>query len=452
MAYAAWWSGPAAPAAVLFLLGSCFLLGRMLVRWTDGVTQTLVGAAVWMSVAWVALHFPVNTRWVYVAALALPYARGFRFARRFRAPGSRTEAAALALLLFIMGAHFLVALKPEISSDGLSMHLALPMAVFRDGALGFRCPPLRLVGDARRRRHAVRRGVCVGWREIRRGRGAAVEFRFLGHDRCPNSATSRQLDSSRACFSGGDASRRTRGRVAGGGAVCLDAAGAIGHRLPVHRERLGGVRAGSVARARPLFGHGRLARTRRRGFSDRVGGGGEADRRSVPGSAGPRGRGGRGPARPVEALGDRGGAGDRGRVAAIRVCLRRHRQSRIPVRECHLPLAAVRHGPVFRRSPLSPPAFLVDALRPDVPLHAVHRRARRRGGLSVFPAARAGVVAATQAGPRRARGHRGGRRFDDSVGPAQPAVSVPGLCRCSRSSSRLWRRRRHCSREPYSAR
>jgi len=137
IAYAAWWSGPAAPAAVLFLLGSCFLLGRMLVRWTDGVTQTLVGAAVWMSVAWVALHFPVNTRWVYVAALALPYARGFRFARRFRAPGSRTEAAALALLLFIMGAHFLVALKPEISSDGLSMHLALPMAVFRDARWGF---------------------------------------------------------------------------------------------------------------------------------------------------------------------------------------------------------------------------------------------------------------------------------------------------------------------------
>jgi hypothetical protein len=144
--YTAWWSGPAAPAAVLYLLGSCFLLGRFLLdrttaRATDGVTQTLVGAAVWMTVAWVALHFPVNNRWVYVAALALPYAGGFRSQARALslsgAPGSRVEAAALALLLFIMGAHFLVALKPEISSDGLSMHLALPMAVFRDARWAF---------------------------------------------------------------------------------------------------------------------------------------------------------------------------------------------------------------------------------------------------------------------------------------------------------------------------
>jgi len=142
IAYAAWWSGPAAPAAVLFLLGSCFLLGRTLLakataHSTDGITQTLVGAAVSMSVFWIALHFPINNRWVYLAVLALPYAGGFRFQTRPRAPGSRMEATALAMLLFIMGAHFLVALKPEISSDGLSMHLALPMAVLRDARWAF---------------------------------------------------------------------------------------------------------------------------------------------------------------------------------------------------------------------------------------------------------------------------------------------------------------------------
>lgn len=135
--YAAWWSGPAAPIAVLFLLGSCFFLGRSLARSADSVSQTLAGAAAWMSVAWIALHFPVNTRWVYLIALAFPYARGFPLKFRFRTTQSRAETAALALLLFVLGAHFLVALKPEVSSDGLSMHLALPMAVARDARWGF---------------------------------------------------------------------------------------------------------------------------------------------------------------------------------------------------------------------------------------------------------------------------------------------------------------------------
>ena len=141
--YAAWWCGPVAPLAVLYLLGSCFLLGRTLTRGTGGITQTLVGAAVWMTIAWVALHFPVNIRWVYWIAIAAPYLAGFRARRNsrpawgFLVPQSRSEAAALALLLFVMGAHFLVALKPEISADGLSMHLALPMAVLHDARWAF---------------------------------------------------------------------------------------------------------------------------------------------------------------------------------------------------------------------------------------------------------------------------------------------------------------------------
>src|SRR5437762_8796356 len=47
------------------------------------------------------------------------------------------EAAALALLLFSFIARLLASLRPEDSADVLAMHLALPMAVARDGGLAF---------------------------------------------------------------------------------------------------------------------------------------------------------------------------------------------------------------------------------------------------------------------------------------------------------------------------
>ncbi len=138
--YVAWWSGPAAPIAVLYFLGSCLCLGRLFSDDSEAPVAILLGAAVWMSVIWTALHFPINARGVYVAGLAAPYLLGVRSmtvaARKIRLPG-RAEAAALAVLLFVLFAHLLAALKPEISADGLSMHLALPMAVAREARWGF---------------------------------------------------------------------------------------------------------------------------------------------------------------------------------------------------------------------------------------------------------------------------------------------------------------------------
>jgi hypothetical protein len=137
--YTAWWTGPVAPLAVLYFLGSCWCLGRLWARDENPATATLLGAAVWMFAVWLALHFPVNTRAVYAVALLLPYVVNYRSitvaARQIRM--ERTEAAALALLLFILIAHLLVALKPEVSADGLSMHLALPMAVAHEARWAF---------------------------------------------------------------------------------------------------------------------------------------------------------------------------------------------------------------------------------------------------------------------------------------------------------------------------
>jgi hypothetical protein len=136
LGYAAWWSGPLAPFAVLYFLGSCYSLGRLLSRTAGGVSAILVGASAWMLLLWCVLHFPVNYGWVYAAAFALPY-----LWHRPRVPmaflADRKEASSIAVLLFVLGAHLLVALKPEISSDGLSMHLALPAAVADQSLWGF---------------------------------------------------------------------------------------------------------------------------------------------------------------------------------------------------------------------------------------------------------------------------------------------------------------------------
>lgn len=135
--YAGWWAGPLAPLAVVYFLGSCGALGRRLALGTDAITQTLVGAAVWMTVLWCALHFRVNFGWSYALAFGVPYLLSRQRPALPPKLAGRGEAAAVAVLVSVLGAHLLVALKPEISSDGLAMHLALPAAVAQHGVWGF---------------------------------------------------------------------------------------------------------------------------------------------------------------------------------------------------------------------------------------------------------------------------------------------------------------------------
>ena len=130
--YTIWWSGLAAPLAVLYMLGAFLLTGRILVRESDALTSTLLGLATWMEAIWIALHFPVNRPAVYVIAFAIPYLiEGRRLRQYLRLPAlpDRRSAAALSVLLFVLGAHWLLTLRPEISADALSMHLALPTKV-----------------------------------------------------------------------------------------------------------------------------------------------------------------------------------------------------------------------------------------------------------------------------------------------------------------------------------
>jgi glycosyltransferase involved in cell wall biosynthesis len=130
-------AGPLAPAAVLLFLVSACALGSLIVD--DELLATLAGTGIFILLMLAVARVPVSYPAAWAAELLLPVAFGLRgvvrrFAgwvralspRRVRPPAER---AALALLIFILGAHWLVAMKPETSADGLAMHLAIPVNI-----------------------------------------------------------------------------------------------------------------------------------------------------------------------------------------------------------------------------------------------------------------------------------------------------------------------------------
>ena len=129
--------GPLALLCVLFFLCSSFLLGRLLFPGEgalDDLLALLLGIGIWMLLIGAAAHFPVNTPLTYLAALSIPFVVGWRLIRpglgtvlsRFRPqPISLSSYTALLLLLFVVLIHYLAALKPEVSHDGLSMHMVI---------------------------------------------------------------------------------------------------------------------------------------------------------------------------------------------------------------------------------------------------------------------------------------------------------------------------------------
>ena len=100
---------------------------------------TLSGIGVYVFLMTFLVRLPVNYPAVWGAMLAIPILldlRGVGSRMRDWASSLRRvelrgwwERATLALLVFLLVAHWLVALKPEISADGLAMHLAAPMNI-----------------------------------------------------------------------------------------------------------------------------------------------------------------------------------------------------------------------------------------------------------------------------------------------------------------------------------
>jgi 4-amino-4-deoxy-L-arabinose transferase-like glycosyltransferase len=143
VAAAVFTSHAAAAAAVLFLVLSCVVLGRGVLRLL-GATQVagsavealLTGAGVVGTLIALTAARPLHHFWVYIVLLALPLVLGRKMLREWLATW-RTRAAAeapalsAAILVEALSAgvlllYVVVALLPEIGHDALAMHLFVP--------------------------------------------------------------------------------------------------------------------------------------------------------------------------------------------------------------------------------------------------------------------------------------------------------------------------------------
>jgi hypothetical protein len=144
-------------ALVLFALG-CYGIGLIVFRvlrlagserhrplWLD-VLALVAGSGIWAFAISFLAFAPWNRAAVHGLLLAIPAAvgarslwnRGRATAGPQRASGpSAAEFGALALLLYVLGAQFLMSLKPEVSADGVGLHLVVPMHVAIHGSWHF---------------------------------------------------------------------------------------------------------------------------------------------------------------------------------------------------------------------------------------------------------------------------------------------------------------------------
>jgi hypothetical protein len=130
--YAEWWcsqfADPIAPVVVCYFLGSCYSLGRAV----KARQPLLVGLAIWIFILSIAVHFPINRGWIYLTAFGIPY-----IALRGKPAPPAKGNLALAGLIYIVLLHLGIVLKPEVSTDGLAMHLAIPDMIARAGKFAF---------------------------------------------------------------------------------------------------------------------------------------------------------------------------------------------------------------------------------------------------------------------------------------------------------------------------
>jgi hypothetical protein len=140
--------GPQAVLALLFFSLGCYGIGleafralRFQSREADqelsqDALAILTGAAIWGFAASLLAFTKWNWPIVHGLLLAVPAITGARHIWRRARIGVyptriSTQAAAdywaMALLLYVLGAQFLMALKPEVSADGLAIHLVVPM-------------------------------------------------------------------------------------------------------------------------------------------------------------------------------------------------------------------------------------------------------------------------------------------------------------------------------------
>jgi glycosyltransferase involved in cell wall biosynthesis len=146
--------GPVALLAVAaFLIASCALGSKLLGAGEDAQPETqlcatLLGIASYIFLMTFLVRLPVNYPAVYVMLLVIPVLLDIRgVVRRLAAwgtavvrarPRRRPQVAAFAVLVFVLGMHWILVPQPESSADGLAMHLAIPANVSQHHVFTYR--------------------------------------------------------------------------------------------------------------------------------------------------------------------------------------------------------------------------------------------------------------------------------------------------------------------------
>ncbi|GIU74212.1 MAG: hypothetical protein KatS3mg004_1299 [Bryobacteraceae bacterium] len=128
--------GPLALAGVVWAALGAWACGWLLWPRARGsvespaAVQITLGLALWAAAVMWTAALPLHHRALYWLLPALTAAaawqRGWRPRLSLAGPAARWAAAAWAVALFPLFAHWLVALKPEVSADGLAMHMVIP--------------------------------------------------------------------------------------------------------------------------------------------------------------------------------------------------------------------------------------------------------------------------------------------------------------------------------------
>jgi hypothetical protein len=128
--------GFAAPVAIGYIAASCYAVGAIWFRSQPEFLQKnlqlpiFVGLASWTFFVMATARWPIHYRWIYwlLPAIPIAYALWRRLLPTLQPEYAKTrrELIPLAVALFPLLCAWLAALKPEVSSDGLSMHMVIP--------------------------------------------------------------------------------------------------------------------------------------------------------------------------------------------------------------------------------------------------------------------------------------------------------------------------------------
>ena len=128
--------GIAPVATVLLFVFSCTVLGRLLfLSDLSGPLAMLGGLAIWITLLNLVARLPVHYTLTYLAALLLPVMLGLPHARRLATQWlsllrprhlQPSEFFSLCLSAYLLTAIWMITLAPEVSTDGLAMHLNIP--------------------------------------------------------------------------------------------------------------------------------------------------------------------------------------------------------------------------------------------------------------------------------------------------------------------------------------